>query len=1067
MKNLLRIAIFTIFASLTLLGQQGGVSTPIRYGSSLPTGAAQGSLFNVSGTGLYKCNASPCTTSANWTKLAELDATGNFNSSNISGWQPSGLLAMGDSTAKGAYGGNNIDDGNGFNYFLGLQTPGVTNIVAWDGSMMPDVAQLQLYPLGPFAYGAAPRMTLQDGLNDGANYGSSVNQKAIFVKSHLAVLSRALIPLSNTVQATNGAIVQSGTWVLNTSRIGTLAPTLESNANGSTLTVPITTTGGPIYVQYEQLDGNSGQATLAIDGITVDTLNSGNPGTAGNCICTHNNVFAPPIGTSGGPQSAPLAGRYPVSAGFHILTFTVTGATGSGMGFSFIAAATPGTGIAASTPVAGGPPSLWEGGVTRTETYPSDPTNVYDGMIQTDLSLVQNDGLNAYYVCGLAGDYASFPASPIQPLGCSDVASFYLDNAYVPISTTAYDGVSVLTVVSTLPIPAGVYVGDYHTIWGTTTHTELSNTHFWSVNSISGNTITFSQPGFNSVAWTTTADVGSTSKQHHDDFHPNGNDPTTGITGGYWQMSLAYNHMMKLPGGSGSANSSSSTTSSLNLSQVTPSATFTLTPTSGVVLSNGQPLIFPAMTGNVGPFWVFNNGLVSSAVSFTGGAVANPHLSALFPIAPGTGVSFVVNSGIYYNPIGAFSGTSGSSAPTSLALNQVSDAGTVTLSSTSGAVLTNGNAVVLPALTGNLGPFWIYNNSSTGSSITASGGAILDAHIPSTLSAHSGISLIVNGGIYWNPVGQFSPIASPTLADYTISNPWSANQTFQSIYAGPAGVATSGANINSYYLGLCGSGWNGSAAANFCGYLQGAMGTGTNPAFTYNFMSVPGAAASYMNMSSLTSKGLTLPPSTFTTNGSANAAQNTLGLNNGAGITVANNPSYPYGTSFACNTATSSAVGCSMLGASGGSEGYLGLPAANNYYLSSTTAGVRSWVAPAVYTLPTQYTIEPCSVGLWNGGAAITAGTYNLPARCLNVYGVTYTATAVKCYSDNNGSSTGNVADNSANALLTGAVTATNSWASGTVSGTHYTIASNAWTNWTFVADGISTVLRCTMTTTR
>ena len=134
---------------------------------------------------------------------------------------------------------------------------------------------------------------------------------------------------------------------------------------------------------------------------------------------------------------------------------------------------------------------------------------------------------------------------------------------------------------------------------------------------------------------------------------------------------------------------------------------------------------------------------------------------------------------------------------------------------------------------------------------------------------------------------------------------------------------------------------------------------------------------------------------------------------------------------------------------------------------TSGTSITDGGAVPSAYSLPAQYTIAPCMVGLWNGGNAITAGTYTLAARCLNTFGVTYTVSAVKCYSDNNGSSTGNVADNSANALLTGAITATNSWASGTVSGSHYTIASNAWTNWTIVADGASTTINCVMTTAR
>jgi hypothetical protein len=72
-----------LLVSLGLLAQTGGVSTPIRSGTSLPSGAAINSMFIVNGTGLYKCNVNPCTTAANWTKMAEVDATGKLTVTSI------------------------------------------------------------------------------------------------------------------------------------------------------------------------------------------------------------------------------------------------------------------------------------------------------------------------------------------------------------------------------------------------------------------------------------------------------------------------------------------------------------------------------------------------------------------------------------------------------------------------------------------------------------------------------------------------------------------------------------------------------------------------------------------------------------------------------------------------------------------------------------------------------------------------------------------------------------------------------------------------------------------------
>jgi hypothetical protein len=132
------------------------------------------------------------------------------------------------------------------------------------------------------------------------------------------------------------------------------------------------------------------------------------------------------------------------------------------------------------------------------------------------------------------------------------------------------------------------------------------------------------------------------------------------------------------------------------------------------------------------------------------------------------------------------------------------------------------------------------------------------------------------------------------------------------------------------------------------------------------------------------------------------------------------------------------------------------------------TATAPAFRAIAATDLPTANRIIPCGVGIWGGGSAIVAATYHVNARCLNVYGVTYTITGVTCQADNSGTSTANVADSGSNALLTGAITmnTANTFVAGTQSATT-TIASNVWTNWTFVADGTSTSIQCVMTTTR
>jgi hypothetical protein len=92
-----------------------------------------------------------------------------------------------------------------------------------------------------------------------------------------------------------------------------------------------------------------------------------------------------------------------------------------------------------------------------------------------------------------------------------------------------------------------------------------------------------------------------------------------------------------------------------------------------------------------------------------------------------------------------------------------------------------------------------------------------------------------------------------------------------------------------------------------------------------------------------------------------------------------------------------------------------------------------------------------CSAGLGDGLNAIASGTY-LQTTCYNGTGHTVTISGIKCYADA-GSSTMNVTNGTGAGLLTGAITCSSSFASGTQSGTT-TVASGDYFKFTFVADG-------------
>lgn len=116
---------------------------------------------------------------------------------------------------------------------------------------------------------------------------------------------------------------------------------------------------------------------------------------------------------------------------------------------------------------------------------------------------------------------------------------------------------------------------------------------------------------------------------------------------------------------------------------------------------------------------------------------------------------------------------------------------------------------------------------------------------------------------------------------------------------------------------------------------------------------------------------------------------------------------------------------------------------------SALALGSNSSGQPTVAALPWH-----CEMRVGDGTNAVAAATYT-PAGCRNTTGQTVTITGVWFYTDNNGSSTGNVTNGAGTGLLTGAITGTNAWASGTQSGTT-TLAANDYLKFSIVADGAS-----------
>lgn len=138
----------------------------------------------------------------------------------------------------------------------------------------------------------------------------------------------------------------------------------------------------------------------------------------------------------------------------------------------------------------------------------------------------------------------------------------------------------------------------------------------------------------------------------------------------------------------------------------------------------------------------------------------------------------------------------------------------------------------------------------------------------------------------------------------------------------------------------------------------------------------------------------------------------------------------------------------------GPSTGQIPIGQGSGSYGPQTVSGAMTIGSTGVTTLAPQYRTFSCQPGMGDGLNAITAGTY-LNSICYNDTGVTVTITGIKCFTDNNGTSTLNVTNGTGTGLLTGSITCSNSFAPGAQSATT-TIASGDFLEFTFVSDGAS-----------
>lgn len=95
-----------------------------------------------------------------------------------------------------------------------------------------------------------------------------------------------------------------------------------------------------------------------------------------------------------------------------------------------------------------------------------------------------------------------------------------------------------------------------------------------------------------------------------------------------------------------------------------------------------------------------------------------------------------------------------------------------------------------------------------------------------------------------------------------------------------------------------------------------------------------------------------------------------------------------------------------------------------------------------------------CQAGMGDGLASIPAGTYR-PLLCYNGFSTTMNIASIKCFSDNNGSTTADIQNGAGASILTAPITCGASFGTGTQSGTT-TVAPADWLKLVVIADGTS-----------
>jgi hypothetical protein len=303
--------------------------------------------------------------------MGGLAAQGDISARGYSGLPvpPTSVVGIGDSITFG-YGASL--NNSGYAYLLANDLGSPLTDLGINGLQDCDIADQEAFFQSPGQTGA-PFYIVLAGTNDAWKKGVG-SYEAVAGTCYQSMLSWLSIPSTSKVLGQSASNTTTGTWTNDSSYGGSVA--LASSVSGSTLSIPISTTGGPIYAWYILNDTYTGTGTYALDSGTATAFSS---------------FTSPAIATyTGGTRGVGFIRFTGVTAGSHTVKFTTTN---NGV-VSIIGVGT--------VPPSGywlGEPTVYAGGVLKEQNdQNSAATAEYDSDNSTWASQLFSDGLNIFFV---------------------------------------------------------------------------------------------------------------------------------------------------------------------------------------------------------------------------------------------------------------------------------------------------------------------------------------------------------------------------------------------------------------------------------------------------------------------------------------------------------------------------------------------------------------------------------------------------------------------------------------------------------------------------------------------